>query len=102
MPYRRVPRRTYTGPQGTVYLLHFAEPYKHARHYIGFADGKELDRRLAEHARGEGSKLMAAVVQARIGWIVARTWAGDRLTERSLKGRGGAARICPICTTAAS
>jgi hypothetical protein len=23
-------------PRGTVYLLHFERPYKHARHYLGF------------------------------------------------------------------
>ena len=24
--------------QGTVYLLHFSEPYKHARHYTGWTE----------------------------------------------------------------
>lgn len=98
MPYRRVPKRRYQGPQGTIYLLHFSTPYKHAKHYVGFVEAsRPLDERLAEHANGIGSRLMAAVVAAGIGFIVAKLWTGDRLTERSLKGRGGAARICPIC-----
>jgi hypothetical protein len=33
---------------GTVYLLHFDRPYRHARHYLGWAE--DLDNRLAEHA----------------------------------------------------
>lgn len=32
---------------GTIYLLHFSKPYKHARHYIGYTD--DLDKRLARH-----------------------------------------------------
>ena len=32
------------GRRGTIYLLHFARPYKHARHYLGFAE--DLERRL--------------------------------------------------------
>ncbi|MBB5085041.1 putative GIY-YIG superfamily endonuclease [Nonomuraea endophytica] len=30
---------------GTVYLLHFAQPYRHARHYLGWTT--DLQARLA-------------------------------------------------------
>lgn len=87
-----------TNVPGTVYLIHFDRPLCHARHYIGWA--AQLDRRLAHHAGGTGSKLMAAVARAGIGWQVARTWPGDRFFERRLKNRKNAARLCPICQAA--
>ena len=81
---------------GTVYLLHFDAPYKHARHYIGFAE--DLDARLILHQRGEGARLLAAIIGAGISFTLARTWTGDRTLERRIKNLGGAARVCPICS----
>lgn len=80
---------------GTVYLLHLDPPYRHARHYTGWA--KDLDARLAEHARGAGARLLAVQLDAGGTFRLARTWAADRNRERSLKRQGGAARHCPIC-----
>lgn len=80
---------------GTVYLLHFDEPFGHARHYLGWA--RNLDARLAHHKRGTGANLLRHVAAAGIHWRLARTWRGDRHLERRLKNRGGASRICPIC-----
>ena len=82
--------------QDTVYLLHFDEPYKHARHYLGYTGNLEL--RVAEHRNGTGARLMRAVVEAGISFVVARTWEGDRAFERRLKQRGSAVRLCPICS----
>jgi predicted GIY-YIG superfamily endonuclease len=80
---------------GTVYLIHFDRPYKHARHYIGWAS--DLDARLTEHAAGRGARLLAVVKAAGIGWTLARTWTGSRVRERQLKNQGGASRRCPAC-----
>jgi predicted GIY-YIG superfamily endonuclease len=80
---------------GTVYLLHFDRPYKHARHYIGWTDN--LSARLAAHAAGHGARLLSVVHAAGIGWTLARTWPGGRARERQLKNQGGAARCCPQC-----
>lgn len=80
---------------GTVYLLHFARPYKHARHYIGWTS--DLDARLAEHQAGRGARLLAVVKAAGITWTLARTWDGSRSRERALKHQGGASRCCPMC-----
>ena len=80
---------------GTVYLLHFHRPYRHARHYLGWA--ADLDTRLAEHAAGRGARLTAVVRAAGIGWHLARTWPGGRARERQLKRQGGASRCCPDC-----
>ena len=47
-----------------VYLLHFARPFKHARHYVGYSE--LLPQRLAHHSKGTGARLMAAVSEAGI------------------------------------
>ncbi len=80
---------------GTVYLLHFDQPYKHARHYVGWA--RNVKRRLAEHAAGRGARLLAVVRDAGIGWQLARLWPGSRARERQIKRQGGHARQCPLC-----
>ncbi|MEW6770040.1 MAG: endonuclease [Bacillota bacterium] len=83
-----------------VYLLHFERAYKHARHYLGFVNGAEsLEQRLKRHRRGDGAKLVKAVVQAGIGFELARVWPdGDRHLERQLKNRKESPRLCPICS----
>jgi len=80
---------------GTVYLLHFDRPYKHARHYLGWAS--HLDARLDHHANGTGARLTAVVRDAGISWTVARTWTGSRTRERQIKRQGGLSRSCPMC-----
>jgi predicted GIY-YIG superfamily endonuclease len=81
---------------GTVYLIHFEKPYKHAKHYLGWTT--DLDKRIALHRRGQGSVLLSVVNGAGIGWDVVRTWEGaDRNFERRVKNRGGLARECPAC-----
>jgi predicted GIY-YIG superfamily endonuclease len=81
--------------QGTIYLLHFDEPFGHAKHYLGWA--RNLDARLAHHEAGTGANLLKHVKAAGISWQLARTWCGDRHRERSLKNQGGSTRHCPIC-----
>lgn len=80
---------------GTVYLLHFDKPYKHARHYIGWAD--DLGKRLKAHGTKEGARLLQVLRAEGIGWQLARTWPGDRYRERQIKNMGGASRACPLC-----
>ena len=84
-----------TGEVGTVYLLHFDRPYRHAAHYTGWATN--LDTRLAQHAAGCGARLLEVVAEHGIGWSLARTWPGTRTKERALKCQGGASRRCPLC-----
>jgi predicted GIY-YIG superfamily endonuclease len=83
--------------EGVIYLIHLDGKLAHSRHYIGWAHTGRLDARLEHHARGTGSRFMAAVREAGIGWHVARTWTGDRYLERRLKNRHGAGRFCPEC-----
>lgn len=80
----------------TVYLIHFKEPYKHARHYVGFTD--DLERRLEQHKGSYSSKLMAVVNAAGIAWECVRTWNADRKFERHIKtGYHAVPKLCPIC-----
>jgi hypothetical protein len=80
---------------GTIYLLHFDQPYKHARHQHWTLD---LTHRLDEHRRGRGARLIAVITAAGIGFQLARTRPGTRADERAIKRFGGAARYCPLCT----
>lgn len=81
--------------QGTIYLLHFSRPYKHARHYIGYT--QDMEQRMAAHASGRGARLIEVVSDNGITFEVARTWSGDRKEERRIKNMGGASRLCPMC-----
>lgn len=83
------------GAVGTIYMIHFARPYKHARHYVGWSP--DLEGRLAAHKDGRGARLMAVVVAAGIEWELARTRQGTRDIERKIKRDGGASRYCPVC-----
>ena len=81
----------------SVYLIHFDTPYKHARHYIGYAKS-DVTGRIDEHRRGAGARLMQVIVQAGITFRLAKVWSkGTRRFERQLKNRHGASRYCPIC-----
>ncbi len=79
-----------------VYLLHFNQPYKHAKHYLGFS--YDLEARLHAHKSGTGARLMEVISLAGIGFTVARVWPeGDRTLEHQLKGWHGGTKLCPIC-----
>jgi len=54
------------GVEGTIYLIHFDQPYRHARHYCGWAS--DLEARLAAHRSGNGSRMMAVIAGAGIQW----------------------------------
>jgi predicted GIY-YIG superfamily endonuclease len=85
-----------TGPLGVVYMLHFDQPYQHARHYVGWTE--DLLDRLDQHASGTGARLMAVIREAGIGFTLVRLCEGTRHTERAIKNEGGSVRFCPACT----
>lgn len=82
-------------PPVTIYLIHFAQPYKHAQHYLGSAI--DLAERLAEHRKGHGARLLQVVQEAGIDWEVSRTWDGTRETEAKFKRAQHNVRLCPHC-----
>lgn len=84
------------GSDGTVYLLHLDPPYKHARHYTGFAS--DLDERLKDHRAGRGARLLQVVKEAGGTFRLVRTWPGTRTLERAIKDMRAAPRLCPECS----
>jgi hypothetical protein len=85
-----------------VYLVHLAErmgsthPRGGCQHYIGWT-GVGVDRRLAVHREGRGSRMLAAAVERGISFNVVKTWDGGRDLERQLKNRRNAPKLCPTC-----
>jgi predicted GIY-YIG superfamily endonuclease len=77
-------------------------PRSKAGHYAGST--VDLSRRLIQHAEGTGARIMAAVSERQIPWMVARTWPGDRTsirtTERAVKRAHQLSRFCPRCSPA--
>jgi len=81
-----------------IYLLHFSRPINPSRptqHYIGWTT--DLDSRMREHWRGQGSRLCQVARQRGITFTLAEVWIGDRSFERKLKDYKNAPRLCPIC-----
>lgn len=89
-----------------VYLICFDAPVSSAngrrvtRHYIGWA--ANIRRRVEHHRAGvSGSRFMAYVNAAGVGWTVARLWlCATRADERALKNWHKAAQLCPRCNPA--
>ena len=87
--------RTRAGQLGVIYMLHFEQPYRHARHYVGWTE--DLLDRLEAHSTGHGARLIAVIWAAGIGFTAIRISEGTRTTERAIKNAGGATRYCPAC-----
>jgi hypothetical protein len=85
-----------------TYLIHLDQalgsthPRGRAQHYLGTT--QNLDRRLETHRAGLGARILAAANERGITYDVVRTWDGGRETERRLKARHAAPRLCPTCT----
>ncbi len=84
-----------------MYVLHFDRPYLSghhpgARHYVGIALDGDVQRRLRQHLKGQGSPLVEAVVRAGIAVRVVLDVPGDRRLERRWHQRHGS-RVCPEC-----
>ena len=81
---------------GLVYLIHFDRPHHHARHYLGWT--VDLAARLKLHRSGKGSRLLAAIAAAGIGFEVVRTWDSVPLSkEKELKKGHNGRKLCPVC-----
>jgi predicted GIY-YIG superfamily endonuclease len=85
---------------GTLYLLHFARPYKHARHYLGFTRFANVQQRVRQHQSGKGANLTRHVHSALIEMYLAWQGQGTRSDERRLKTQSHVSRWCPICIAA--
>lgn len=85
-----------------LYIIHFAEPFHHARHYVGITS-QSLKTRLKKHRNKDGSRITRAAVQAGIklesihliGEYNDREEA--RAAEIKLKSRHQGTMMCPKC-----
>jgi predicted GIY-YIG superfamily endonuclease len=83
---------------GTIYLLHFDKRISErhtAQHYVGYTT--YLPARALAHLKGRGARLTQIAKERGIGFVIARTWQGDRSFERKIKDRHDGPRLCPIC-----
>lgn len=81
-----------------TYLIHFSKPVKHARHYLGSTRVECFKRRMQEHCRGDGSRLLKRALAADQVLYIARIWQEtDRSRETTIKRSGHLPRYCPIC-----
>lgn len=80
---------------GYIYLIHFDEPYRHARHYTGWT--RDLPARLRAHANGTGARLMEVITDNGITWQLAKVYEGDRTEERRRKNQKKPRDWCPVC-----
>jgi predicted GIY-YIG superfamily endonuclease len=79
-----------------VYLIHFEEKFKHAQHYLGYADN--IQNRINRHKSSRGATLIKFVLAAGIKINLVRVWQDkDREFERKLKNRSHIPKLCPIC-----
>jgi predicted GIY-YIG superfamily endonuclease len=77
------------------YLLHFDRPIYRAQHYLGWATN--IERRVGQHRRSRGARLVAQALAAGIRVDLVRIWPEvDKAKERSLK-RSGPKAYCPKC-----
>ena len=83
--------------RGTIYLLHFDRPYRHARHYLGWT--VDLAARLDQHLDGNGARLLEVITAEGIGFELVRTWPDQTLRdEKKLKAGHNNVKLCPRCT----
>lgn len=88
-----------------LYLLHFDPPYKHARHYLGYAVGLGRGRKYAsDQADGLAIGAHELVMAAQWGGCeitVADVLYGEgRDTQRRMRRNGSLSRFCPVCRSA--
>lgn len=85
-----------------LFLLHFAEPYAHARHYLGYAigtgRGARYARDIAEGLAIGPHELVQAVQWSGIEIAVADVLVGEgRETQRRMRSNHNLARYCRLC-----
>jgi hypothetical protein len=83
-----------------VYLVELVPAYRHAKHYLGFAERGRLPRRLREHATSDhdGARLLRVALAAGGDFELTCLWLGSRKLERRLKHHKATPRLlCPWC-----
>lgn len=89
-----------------LFLLHFATPYHHARHYLGYAvgtgRGAAYAKAIASNVALGPHELVMAAQACGVELEVADVWVGEgRELQRRMRASHNLARHCPICLRAA-
>jgi hypothetical protein len=85
-----------------LYLLHFDPPYRHARHYLGYAVGTGRGYRYAKD-QAEGNAVGAHELVMAAQWNLTEISVADvfvgagRAEQRRMRSNGSLSRFCPIC-----
>ena len=69
-----------------VYILHFDKPISPAhttQHYVGFTH--DIDKRIRQHRKGQGSRLCAVAKERAIKFILAELLIGGKDLEKAIK-----------------
>lgn len=83
-----------------IYIIHFDQPFHHARHYVGYCQEGGLTTRIDQHRSGTGSVLLRHLNEVGITWrVVNLIHGGDRVMERTIKRTNHVNRWCPFCRT---
>lgn len=90
-----------------LFLLHFDPPYRHARHYLGYAVGTG---RGAKYARDQATgkalgahELVMAAQANECTILVADVLVGEgRATQRRMRAAGSLSRFCRYCRESGS
>lgn len=88
-----------------LFLLHFDPPYRHARHYLGYAVGTGRGHGYARDiaaglAIGPHELVMAAQWNETTIRVADVLVGEGRTLQRRLRAQGGLSRHCPICRAA--
>lgn len=84
-----------------VYILHFDARLAHAEHYLGVSSIDQLQRRLRDHANGNGARLTEVLWEQGIEWRLGGLISAPghpRIVEAHLKQIGHTKRYCEICS----
>ncbi len=82
-----------------VYILHFDKPISPdhtTQHYVGFTH--DIDKRIRQHRKGQGSRLCAVAKERAIKFILAELLIGGKDLEKAIKRQKNTKFFCPICS----
>lgn len=83
-----------------LFLLHFDPPYRHARHYFGYAKRnlREYARAVAQGRQHAPHPLVERAILAGCTVTVVDVWPGhSRDDRRRFRRCGSLSRFCPTC-----
>lgn len=81
-----------------VYLLHFEQPVRGKRHYVGITTAERLGARMIEHTTGRGAKLTSSACRLGVGWRLAHVWrTAQPALEATLERLKEQPQTCPVC-----